>query len=64
MGESGVFDWSCIELAARGDYTGTLAEWPFLAAALARRGYLLSLGTPAQEIIALCRQLIDEECRA
>jgi len=64
MGESGVLDWYCIELAARGDYTGTLAEWPFLAATLARRGHALSLATPAQEIIALCRALLEEECRA
>lgn len=53
-----------IEDAAKGGMTGDLGEWPFLSAALRNRGYPLPPDTPAAEVIALCRMLIDEEERA
>lgn len=53
-----------IEDAAKGGMTGELGEWPFLANALRNRGYPLPPDTPAAEVIALCRQLLDEQARA
>jgi hypothetical protein len=56
-----VTDFMLIELAAKGDMTGELAEWPFLRDALRNHGHPLPPDTTAQEVIDLCRQLIDEE---
>ncbi len=56
-----VTDWMLIESAANGDMVGELGELPFLRDALRNHGHPLQPDTPAQEVIALCRQLIDEE---
>ena len=58
-----VTDFMLIELAAKGDMTGELGEWPFLRDALRNYGHPLPPDTPAQEVVALCKQLIDEEER-
>lgn len=57
-------DWNLIEAAARGEMTGELGEWPFLRQALRDQGQPLPPDTPAEKVIALCRQLIDEQLRA
>jgi len=58
-----VTDELLIDSAARGKMTGDLAEWPQLREALKNRGHPLPPDTPAQAVIALCRQLQDEEAR-
>lgn len=64
MGGPHVTDFLLIETAAKGDLAGELGEWPFLREALKNHGYPLPPDTPAQEVVALCRQLVDEECGA
>lgn len=53
-----------IESAAEGKITGELCEWPHLREALRNRGHPLPPDTPSQEVVALCRQLVDEESQA
>jgi hypothetical protein len=61
--QSKVTDMMLIHSAAQGKMQGDLCEWPQLREALKARGYPLPPDTSAQEVIALCRQLIDEEVR-
>lgn len=51
--------WLQIEMAAKGCVSGTLKEWPMLAAALRKLGHELPPTTPAQELRNLCRAAVN-----
>jgi hypothetical protein len=53
-----------IECAAKGDMVGQLSEWPYLREALVRHGHVLPMDTPAERVIELCRQIVNEEINA
>jgi hypothetical protein len=59
-----VTDFMLIEAGARGGMLGELGEWPYLRDALKNYGHPLPPDTPAQEVVSLCRQLIDEDSQA
>jgi hypothetical protein len=50
-----------IEQAAAGMISGTLGEWPYLAAALRRYGEFWPAGTPARMIKRACIELLVKE---
>jgi len=47
-----------IKMAAKGCVSGTLSEWPHLAAALKSAGFDLPLTTEARHLIDLCREIV------
>ena len=58
-GRMGAAPWLQIEMAAKGCVSGTLKEWPMLAAALRKLGHELPPTTPAQELRDLCRAAVN-----